>query len=633
MKNFKIKIVLFLGLLFTFACEEYLDIAPEAEIEAATVFGTFVTSQGFVEEMYNLVVDYGTNGWSFQDYIYGDDGYNTQSFKFSGQLDNGELNRWIGNSLSYLHQNNRFQTGSNNGTTGSTNEEQGRGRPKVWNASMLGIRKANVVIANEDLMVGLTQAEKNVVLGQAYFFRAFFHNEVMKFWGRFPHIKEVFTGAITIPRPETYKEVALSINEDYKKAIELLPVNWDNEAYGQRTLGNNAGRLTKGAAYAFQGKNLLLAASPLMVFNNAPGINTYTYDTELAAMAVDAFAEVLKLEQAGEYYLARNMDDYKKVLWETRTNTWPGLVPEAKELIFAGSAGSHVGSTLSFMATGMPRPIASTGTQCTSATHNFIHQNFGMTNGLSIEDDLSGVYGTPTYNPLRPFDNRDPRFYAWVFKDRDTLSTRGGVPAVNQTMKLYSEDGSGNSGAHRDRNNYSWTGYMFKKFYPEIDGQYHSQRGNNILRQFTGIRMHMRLTDVYLMYAEALHVARGATTAPSSFSLTAEQAINTLRNRAGIASVNPVIVADNNKFMDEIRRERAVELSYEGHRWVDIRRWGVAHEDKYRIKTKFNFDKDWTFFEEAELVDRVCEYPKHYWLPFEANQTQFYEGFPQNPGW
>ncbi|RED44884.1 hypothetical protein DFQ02_1051, partial [Seonamhaeicola aphaedonensis] len=45
------------------------------------------------------------------------------------------------------------------------------------------------------------------------------------------------------------------------------------------------------------------------------------------------------------------------------------------------------------------------------------------------------------------------------------------------------------------------------------------------------------------------------------------------------------------------------------------------------------FDKDWTFFEEFLIVERICEYPKHYWLPFEANQTQFYEGFPQNPGW
>ncbi|GGD27251.1 RagB/SusD family nutrient uptake outer membrane protein [Hyunsoonleella pacifica] len=633
MKNNVLKIVLILGLVLSFACEDYLDIPLEAQIEREDVFGTFQTTQGFVEEMYNLVVDYGTNGWSFQDYIYGDDGYNTQTFKYSTQIDRGELDRWDGNSLSYLHKNNRFQTNQNNGAAGSTTEEQGRGRPKVWRASMLGIRKANVVIANEDLMVGLTQAEKDVVLGQAYFFRAFFHNEVMKFWGRFPHIQEVFTGSIDIPRPETYKEAALSINEDYKKAAELLPVNWDNEPYGLATRGQNAGRLTKGAAYAFQGKNLLLAASPLMFFNNQPGINTYTYDTELADMAVDAFAEVLKLAQGGEYSLATNMEDYKKVLWETPRNTWPALVPEAKELIFAGSAGSHVGSTMSFMSTGMPRPIASGGTQCTSATHNFIHNNFGMANGLSIQDDISGVYGTPTYNPLRPFDNRDPRFYAWIFADRDTLGTRAGIPAVNRTLKLYSVDASGNPGAHRDRPNYSFSGYMFKKFYPEIDGQHHSQVGNNIIRNFTGIRLHMRLTDVYLMYAEALHVARGATTAPSSFSLTAEQVVNIFRARAGVPNVNPAIVADNNKFMDELRRERSVELSWEAHRWVDIRRWGVAHEDKYRIKTKFNFDQGWTFFEEAVLVDRVCEYPKHYWLPFEPNQTQFYEGFPQNPGW
>ena len=145
--------------------------------------------------------------------------------------------------------------------------------------------------------------------------------------------------------------------------------------------------------------------------------------------------------------------------------------------------------------------------------------------------------------------------------------------------------------------------------------------------------MHMRLTDVYLMYAEALHASKGASIAPNSYNLTAEAAINLLRNRAGIPNVNSNIVSNNEDFMDELRRERAVELSYEAHRWVDIRRWGVAHLDKYKIKTALDFDQSYTFFRESTLTTRVCEYPKHYWLPFEANQTQFYEGFPQNPGW
>lgn len=628
MKNFKIQIILLVSLLSFSSCEEYLDRAPESLLTQEEVFSTFNNAQGFVEEMYALVVSYGTSAHSFQDYLLGDDAYHPATFKFPTKLDLGENDNWVRNTLNYIGKNTRF--GSNR-PFGDTNNSNQRGQPKVWRASMLGIRKANLVIESEDLMVGLSQEEKNVILGQAYFFRAYFHNEIMKFWGRFPYITEVFIGEITIPRPDTYKESALAANEDYKRAADLLPLNWDNEPYGKRTLGNNALRLTKGAAYAFQGKNLLLAASPLMFANNQPGINTYNYDTELAAMAAEAFGEVLKLD-GSIYSFAQNMEDYKKVLWEAPRNTFPGLLPEAKELIFSAAGASNVGNTISFMSTGIPRDIARTGTQCTSATHNFIHNNFGMANGLSIEDDLSGVYGPPTYNPSRPFDNRDPRFYEWVFTDRSVISTRASVPAKNRVLELFVDDGTGATGTHR-RQNFSRTGYLFKKFYPEINGEYHSAAGNNIIRRFTGMRIHMRLTDVYLMYAEALHVARGATASSDTFSMTPEQVVNKMRTRAGLPDINPSIVADPNKFMDELRRERSVELSYEGHRWVDIRRWGVAHEEKYKKKTELRFDKDWTFFEENTLIERVCEYPKHYWLPFEQNQTQFYQGFPQNPGW
>ena len=178
---------------------------------------------------------------------------------------------------------------------------------------------------------------------------------------------------------------------------------------------------------------------------------------------------------------------------------------------------------------------------------------------------------------------------------------------------------------------------MHKKFYPvEVDGngdnQFHS-KWNRIIDKYIGMRLHMRLTDVYLMYAEALHASKGASTAPGSYSLSAKDAINTLRNRAGIPDVHPSIVSDKNKFMDELRRERSVELSYEAHRWVDIRRWGVAQLYEYRRKTSLDFPADHSNFTENTLVERICEYPKHYWIPFEAKQTQIYEGFDQNPGW
>ena len=257
-----------------------------------------------------------------------------------------------------------------------------------------------------------------------------------------------------------------------------------------------------------------------------------------------------------------------------------------------------------------------------------------MANGLSIEDDLSGQFGTTTYDQTKPFENRDPRFYKWHIIDGDVIDP--GADNPHKTAQLWFESSSV-KGVHRSTNAENIkilnnTGYMWTKFFPKVDGKYHTI-WNPIINQYVGVRMHMRLTDVYLMYAEALHASKGASIAPASYNLTAEGAINLLRTRAGIPNIHPSIVANNNKFMDELRRERAVELSYEAHRWVDIRRWGVAHLDKYRRKLALNFTQDRSSFTELLLVERICEFHKHYWLPFPIEQTQIYEGFPQNPGW
>ncbi|TXG39488.1 RagB/SusD family nutrient uptake outer membrane protein [Seonamhaeicola maritimus] len=624
MKNFKIKLIIILGLILSFSCEDYLDQAPESTLDQEEVFSTFKNAQGFVEEMYASVVDYGTSAHTFQDYIYGDDAYGNRTWKASYQIDFGNLNAVARHRYSYLWNWQSAEYGTNNANINQANASR---RPGLWDGSLRGIRKANIVIASveqDGLMVDATQEERDVILGQAYFFRAFFHNEIMKFYGRFPYIKEVLVGDFAIPRPETYKECALEANEDYKRAIELLPLNWDDEAYGQLTFGENKGRLTKGVAYAFQGKNLLLAGSPLMHGNNK-SINTYEYDTELCNMAVDAFAGILKLDDQGFYDLA-TWENYDEVFWKTPTpNSWPG----STEFVFSAPGGNQA-QAQRFMTAGIDRDIhGRNGSEIVSPTHNFIHQNFGMSNGLSIEDDLSGLYGPTLYDPLNPFDNRDPRFYKWVVIDGEVFGTKASIPAKHRVAQLFT------GGEHRSTgsdNQPSTTGYMHKKFYPIIDGEFHS-KWNRIIDQYTGVRLHMRLTDVYLMYAEALHAAKGATTAPASYPLTAEAAINLFRSRAGIPDVHPSIVSNSNKFMDELRRERSVELSYEAHRWVDIRRWGVAHEIEYRRKTSFEFPQDHSSYTENLLVERVCEFPKHYWLPFEAKQTQIYEGFPQNPGW
>ena len=633
MKSYKIKIVVILAFVFSFSCEDYLDVAPEALIDEEVAFSTFKNAQGFIEEMYALVVSYEQQTHTFQDFLLGDDGFVDRPTKASGDIDAGRFNDVIRDNFCYLnnHYNADFgSTGNNSANVENTNAFN-RQRPGLYDGSLRGIRKANIAIANIDLMVNATQAEKDVILGQAYFFRAFFHNEIMKFWGRYPYIDRVLIDDFRIPRPETYKEVALLANEDYKRAIELLPVDWDNEPYGQLTRGENKGRLTKGTAYAFQGKNLLLAASPLMKGNNV-SVNTYDYDTELCDMAVEAFSGILKLADQGRYALA-SWENYDDVFWRSPA---PGSWPGGTEFIFAATGGSNV-QAQRFMTSGVNRAIhtGSNGFEVISPTHNFIHNNFGMANGLSIEEDQKLPAAERLFDETKPFENRDPRFYRWHIIDGDIIDS-GAEDPNHVEAQLWFESPS-KRGFHRSSgaenlkivNN---SGYMWTKFYPKVDGKYHS-RWNPIIGNYIGVRMHMRLTDVYLMYAEALHASKGATTAPPSYSLTAEDAINLFRDRAGIPNVDPSIVSDSNRFMDELRRERAVELSYEAHRWVDIRRWGVAHLDKYKRKLALDFPEDRSSFTESLLVERICEFPQHYWLPFPVEQTLIYEGFPQNPGW
>src|SRR5437899_5451940 len=75
----------------------------------------------------------------------------------------------------------------------------------------------------------------------------------------------------------------------------------------------------------------------------------------------------------------------------------------------------------------------------------------------------------------------------------------------------------------------------------------------------------LRYADVLLMYAEAVNEG-GAPVA----AMTAEQALNAVRTRAGIASVSGLSSA---AFRDSVRLERRRESVFEGQRWFDLSRW------------------------------------------------------------
>lgn len=112
-------------------------------------------------------------------------------------------------------------------------------------------------------------------------------------------------------------------------------------------------------------------------------------------------------------------------------------------------------------------------------------------------------------------------------------------------------------GSMRSVANASRTGYFYQKLVPHTCQKYDQGSADDYGPNPHAYIPYMRLADVYLMYAEATAVLGGPQGKSSKCSLTSIDALNVLRDRCGAGHVSTAYTG--NKYMDEVRRERAVE--------------------------------------------------------------------------
>ena len=111
-----------------------------------------------------------------------------------------------------------------------------------------------------------------------------------------------------------------------------------------------------------------------------------------------------------------------------------------------------------------------------------------------------------------------------------------------------------------DQRKVNWVGTYQTWYYP------YKYRVGTLLQPTSEYEMVLRLAETYLIRAEASAQANDLSTAASD--------LNVIRTRAGLgattASTQAVLLA-------AIQHERQVELFTEwGHRWLDLKRWGIA---------------------------------------------------------
>ena len=633
------------------SCKDYLDREPGTTVSGEDAFKNFENYQGFVEEIYKFIPDKEKCNWC-PSWNWGDDEiFNPEADdRMTHQVDLGNFRAWsqTGNWLRKNGGNPEYQQGY------------------LWDNAWYCIRKCNMAIENIDKMVG-TDEEHDLILGQSYFFRAWWHFEMMEFFGGLPYVDKVLDASNVEKLPRlSFQECADKCAEDFRKAADLLPINWDKLTAGTEygNSGNNELRINKITALGYLGKCQLWAGSPLMKNGAQLGASTngktYEYDEEYCKRAAESFGELLNFVESGETQFAlvefdfidkngkdKVYDHVKGVnaqtcysdLFCTIRQNWKQ--PGSTEALMRGaSGGAGAANNCNWNTSKVFGPKVAGLVEHDNVIHqptgNLVEM-YGMANGLPIDDPDSG------FDPTHPFKDRDPRFYHDIVFDGFKYLNG----AVTEERKPYVHCELFTGGNMRTVANASQTGYFIQKLIPHtcniVDKDYDWGGQLHCYISF------MRLADVYLMYAEACAAVGGASYKASNFGKTAEDAINTIRDRCGAGHVAAKYVADRTKFIDEVRRERAVELSFEGFRFNDLQRWLLLTEYPYNVKYANEFTRalPQAWYDDEKNDPRNAEVvgyskrviltrnfgSKHYWFPLPDDDVYIYAEFTQNPGW
>ncbi len=619
------KVLLTASVLALGACTDYLDKAPGSDIDENEPYKNFRNFQGFVEELYSAIPKVVGNEYHCS-WNLGEDEYwepsDTRPLAYF--IDQGNY-RPVVDGGTFIYGFPKPDDGDPSGT-----ERTKKGN--IWKLSWYSIRKANIGLANLDKLTDATAEERDIIKGQLLFFRGWNHYMIMQYWGGLPYIDHVLPSGETPKLPRlNYQETAKLAAADLEAAARLLPVDWDQTAAGRPTIGNNNFRANKIMALAFAGKTLLWAGSPLM---NYESTGSKSYNAELCKQGAELLGEALNLaESTGRYELAPFSQWSDLFYYADRGTRIPGL----KEAILIHNNTDILGASMWNQRNDYFCPLVISSGVKVQPTANYV-MNYGMQNGLPIKswaeaDSESG------YDPTHPWKNRDPRFYKDIAYDgvQVVKDDQGTAKEEVKYASLFS------TGAHRTSNalKSNLTGFIETKWIPQMTKVIGTYNEYELCMSVS----FMRLADVYLLYAEAAAQGYGSPSSKAqSFGMTAVDAVNKVRARAGVDPVAAKYSSSLDSFMSELRRERAVELAFEGHRFHDLRRWLLLTERPYTYKTRLEFDRgagmDYKNPSEARVVNLREEVilerkldDRHYWFPMPTADVNIYPEFGQNPGW
>ncbi|MDR2774497.1 MAG: RagB/SusD family nutrient uptake outer membrane protein [Tannerella sp.] len=423
-----------------------------------------------------------------------------------------------------------FEELSDNGWDRNTNDvqklSQGANDAKssfvesIWRTCYQGITRCNYLINNLAKVTGVSETVINQAKAEAQFLRAYYYSYLIDLYGDVPLILETVTlDNAEIPRSPK-ADVLTQIFKDYDEAAAVLGTA--NKP--------TSGRATKPAALALKAR--------IALYN------------EKWDVAIAAASEVMRMEGS-----------------ET------GLNPSFPNLFtYEGQDSKEIMFSIQFLFGQKVHPIfrlfggRSGGGHANKVPSYQLVDSYPCSDGLPIDQ-------SSLYNPAKPWENRDPRL-AWTL----ALPSSGYIDWTNEPGCIFQ---GFQFETHRDS-------VKCFNYHTSPPSYVDNQDALNAYASFSGINWRKYVNDrnysdvnncdnniIVIRYAEVLLIYAEAKVKAGQVDNSVYAALNKVRARAGMPDITET---DPNELFYAIARERRHELSGEGHRFSDIRRWKIAEK-------------------------------------------------------
>jgi hypothetical protein len=478
-----------------------------------------------------------------------------------------------------------------NGTYTAPNSESGN-----YNDRFSDLRDCHQILEKAASYEG-DAAGIEVYVAEARFFRAYTLWRLMK---RYTDI-QLITKTLSVDSPELYGERATQASiEDF--ILSELEAVWSKLPLASKVPAADKGRITQGAALALKARVALFAGT---------WAKYHGHRNDAAQLLNQAVAAAEAVRSSGEYSIWGGQGDqsYRRMFVEVGDDNSEAILDNR----YVTDIRLHGTSHQTYWGDRQ------------SPTKKLADMYLMKATGLPISDPDSGFKG---YDKMTDeFEGRDPRMTQTFLVPGVTFLNPQDAPYVSEpTFNL--------------RPN-TRTGYKTWKLIGEVvtvNGQ-------------TTYDCHIiRYAEVLLILAEATFEKDGAIS-----DQVLDYTINAIRSRTGVEMpplTNAFVTANGLDMLTEIRRERTIELAFEGFRRDDLRRWKTAETELVQAIKGFKYtgteyedlnvlsateaarvDADGFYIVEA-AENRKFVAPKNYYYSLPLDETKLNPNLlPNNPGW